>query len=426
MLYGDGSSGNGTLFSDTFQLEALRAQLLFGVMHEESHNFELPYADGFFGLAFQKGACHPACIPPVMDSVVKQTGIQNIFTMCVSRYGGTLVLGAADRTLATQEYSYIDMVRNDMANRFVVPVMSEWKIGARSLDMPGMVGALWSTSTTNIGLPKNAFMALLDHLLKYHCNVPNLCSANSWFRPLKCSAMTAEMVGSMPNVTIPLSESESLTLTPEDYLVKYRIIGGVQHRCVAFAAMIGLEEKGAGVLLGTCVMSRYAIVFDRSKRRVGLSYANTDRCGPKSGSDVGLPAPRQGELKDDAILTADSPLAKQPVDDDDVRQRLNTAEICRAENECSACAQLQNCSFGYQTGRCVPSDEINGRFYPYCSGVTCMCIATGPSGWYVGIVLGVILGICMTLVSIMMYRKRARRLQYESVQTYEEQDLETF
>lgn len=427
MFYGDGSSGNGTMYADNLEIAGLKANVLFGAMHEESHNFELPYADGVMGFAFQKGACHPACIPPVMDSVVNQTGIGDVFTMCVSRFGGTLVLGAADESLATRSYQYVALAPVAEDNRFIVPAQSEWKVGDRTLSVPGITAAMWSAGTSDIGVSKTTFLALLSHVMEHYCHIDGLCSMTSWFRPQRCAAIPDESVSQMPNITMGLSRGVSITLTPDDYLIKYRVVGGKMNRCVAFIATDGLAEKGIGLLLGATVMRRYAVVYDRAQKRIGLAPANPEKCGPKTGSDLGMPG--LGTDGDEAILTANSSTV-QGVDplgtNTDIGKRLLQAEKCRAEETCSGCAAQANCSYGYQSGRCVPIDEAGKMPYPYCKGILCACIAVGPSGWYLGVAVGVMLGVAIAAVIGLVYRKRQRRNQYQMVQQYEEQDLETF
>lgn len=427
MFYGDGSSGNGTLIQDTLSIGSLSAKVLLGAMHAESHNFELPYADGVIGLAFQKGACHPNCIPPVMDTIAEQTGIHNIFTMCVTRFGGTLVLGKADTGLATRPYQYMKIQDTASYERFVIPAQSEWNVGDKSVSVPGVTAAMLSAGTSNIGVSKTTFLALLQHMMEHYCHVPGLCSMTSWFRPQRCAAIPDEAITQMPNITMGLARGISITLTPEDYIIKYRVIDGEQHRCVAFIASDSLAEKGIGLLLGTTIMRRYAIVYDRDERQVGIAPAKSGQCGPLTGSDNGLPGSAETRGNPGQVLTADAPKVEQkPEGSAALEQELFAAESCRAEKTCSGCARLSNCSYGYQTGRCVPIDEATSRPYPYCSGSFCACFAVEASGWYVGIAIGLLVGIALVSTVVIIYRKRRRRQQYQMVQPYEEQDLETF
>lgn len=427
ILYGDASSGNGTLFEDELQIADLSATVLFGGMYAESHGFELPYADGVFGLAFQKGACRPTCFTPLMDSIVNQTDIADIFTMCVSRYGGTLMLGAADDSLAHGPYAFVDVVEDERDNRFITSALPTWKVGTRDLQLPDITRAMWTVSMSGIGMSKTSFLVLLEHLTSFYCEIPGLCSTTSWFRPLHCAPLPDSVMQKMPNLTLPLTKRVNIVLTPYDYLIPFREIGGHMHRCVAFVASDSLAKHGVGLLLGSTVMSRYAVAMDRKGRRVGLALAKQDgECGPTSGSDEGLPgAPGVGGT----VLTADAPAAPAGTRGGSGGHQpalFAEAETCRAESSCSGCARLRNCSYSYDNGRCIPIKDAGRSPYPFCSGAVCACFAVGPSGWYVGIGIGVLVAIAVAVSVAFACRKRQRRNVYQVVDGYEEQDLETF
>lgn len=422
VLYGDGSSGNGTLFSDQLEIQHLKTDVLFGSMHEESHNFELPYADGAFGLGLKKGACRPSCYPPLMDQLVTKTGLSNMFTMCVTPYGGTLSLGSADSSLAIEKYAYVNVLEEMRDSYFVTAAQPTWKIGDRELSVPSIQSALWTTGTSSIIIPKSAYLALLQHFADHYCHVPQLCDMDSWFRPQSCAIISDRVVSMMPNITIGLSTRVSITLTAEDYLIPYRIIHGNHTRCVGLAASESLGSSSIGMLLGTAVMRRYAIVHDRSQKRIGVARADPDKCGPSSGSDEGLPA-LPGAPNENGMITADVTKAPLPSGNPE-SDAISLAEICRAETSCGGCKKHgSNCSFGYETGRCVPFTEASS---PSCSGSSCICAIVGNSGWYLGIFFGIIITAIVVGSIAFFYRKWQRRNRYTMVDNFEEHDLETF
>lgn len=422
VLYGDGSSGNGTLLSDQLEIQHLKAEVLFGSMHEESHNFELPYADGAFGLGLKKGACRPSCFPPLMDQLVAKTGLSNMFTMCVTPYGGTLTLGTADSSLATEKYAYVDVLEKMQDRYFVTAAQPTWKVGSRQLSVPSIQSALWTTGTSSIVIPKSAFLALLQHFADHYCHVPQLCDMDSWFRPQSCAIISDSVVAMMPNITIGLSTRVSITLTAEDYLIPYRIIQGNHTRCVGIAASESLGSSSVGMLIGTSVMRRYAIVHDRSQKRIGVARAVTDKCGPSSGSEDGLPA-LPGAPDENGMITADTTKAPLPSGNSE-GAAFSIAETCRAETTCGGCKTLgTNCSFGYETGRCVPLNEASS---PSCSGRSCVCAIVGSSGWYLGIFIGIVITSIVIGSIAFLRRKFRRRNRYAMVDNFEEHDLETF
>lgn len=418
VVYGDGSAGNGTLYRDTLSFSGISADVLFGAMHEESHNFELPYVDGVIGLAYKAGACRPVCVPPVMDAIVNATGLTDAFTICVTRFGGTLVLGGLDRTLATRAYDFVDVVADARESRYIMEVVPEWKVGTTVVNVPGATKAMWTMGTSDVGLTRAGFLAILGHLTKNYCHVEGLCSTTSWFRPQQCTVLADEIVAAMPNITIGVRRGLGILLTPEDYLLKYRVVHGQQARCVALAVVGGLEKIGVGVLLGTTVMRRYAVAFDRAGGKIGIAGAAPGKCGPETGSTAGLPGGSAGET-----VTAGAVEGEGETVEGDV---LSERERCRAEKGCSGCARLQYCRYGYRTGRCVRYDEVDGTVYPSCAGRLCACFVTGTEGWYVGLGLGVLVGAGLGVLVFVFWQKSRRRNTYVSVASYEEHDLETF
>lgn len=438
VVYGDSSSGNGTVYTDNLAIGnfnisnngMIDTNVLFGSMHEESHNFEMPYADGVFGLAFRNGSCKPTCFPTLMDQITNSTSLPNIFTLCVSRYGGTLVLGEASTKLTkpNEEFSYVDVVDDYKENRFIIPAVPKWQVNDKSIDMPGITKAMWTAGFSNVGLSKTSFLALLEHLMKYYCDIPGLCSTSSWFRPQHCTPITDEVLQKLPNITIPFTQRVNIILTPEDYLLPYRIVHGKQYRCVAFIIADHLASRGIGLLLGSSVFRRYAVAFDRNSKRVGVApAAGSPICGPATGNDEGL-ASSPGNAGN--VLTADAPAAP-PITYDEygINEEEDTnkrEEECRAIEGCSSCAKNSNCSYGYETGRCVPLLDASMRPYPYCQGSFCACFAIGKGGWYFGIGLGVLLCLALVIASLMIWKKRQQQNFYRSVNAFEEQDLETF
>ena len=112
-LYRDQSGGNGTLFNDVLSIGRASAYVTVGVTHEESQNFELPYADGVFGLAFGRASCRPGCYQPVMDDFLNGSGVLVMVTVCLAPTGGTLTLGAADLSLTVDpSFSFFEVAES--------------------------------------------------------------------------------------------------------------------------------------------------------------------------------------------------------------------------------------------------------------------------------------------------------------------------
>ncbi len=429
MIYGGGSTGNGSLYHDTLEIAGLKAKVLFGAMQSETRNFEHAYVDGVFGVAFEKGACHPGCIPPAMDYVVNQTGIDNKLTFCGSRFGGTLTLGEADTALATEPYRYVKVTDTARKKRFIVRAASHWKINGSIVSLPGITQAMVATTTSSLAIGSDTMRALQDHFMMNYCEVPQLCSLETWFKPHRCVHLEDKYLAMLPNITIPLHSGVALTITPDDYLIKYREIQGKMFRCVGFHISNRLALHGIGLVIGANVMQRYAVVFDREARRVGFAPARDGKCGPKTGSTLGLAGLSGGVVGGDIpMLTATSPVSSlspgiEP--DTPIGKKLLHAELCRAKRSCSACARTEGCSFWYQTGKCLTRRNAKSSMYPYCSGMFCACWLVGQSGWYFGITLGILIAVSLLGGCTICYRKRQRN-RYAALEGFDEQDIETF
>lgn len=435
--YGDGSTGKGTLVEDRLKIGSATTDIMFSAVLEETRDFELAYVDGILGLSWEQSTCHPTCVPSVMQRLVNSTGMRDIFTMCVNSFGGTLVFGKAETKFALEEYKYVDMLEENPKKHYIVRTLSVMRIGTTEIPVPGITKAIWSSATSFIGIGKDAFERILEYFLSNLCEIPDLCSVHTWFRPSSCLPLEEKWLAKFPDITFMLSEDVSITLSAEDYLIKYRKSGDKQQRCVAFLPIPHLERKGIGLVLGNSVLRRYSVVFDREKRRVGVAKCDASMCGPANGSEEGFIASSGSILKQTQagpILSATEPsnpsLPVLPQSDEEAAKLLS-AETCRALTSCDACRRNSQCAFNYRRERCVPRRELKlgASFFPYpnCHGVTCLCFVEGKYGFGIGLIIGGIIGGAILWI---LYRSTKRFVKaprpYQEVQTFENDSFEAF
>jgi Eukaryotic aspartyl protease len=431
LSFGKGNTGNGTLSSDVLELSlkgsgTLRVpNVLFGAIVEETRAFEMPYVDGVLGMGFAGDTCYPTCTPAVMDLLSGATSLPSVMTMCVNAFGGTLAIGSADTSLAadpTAGYQFVDMINMTRSPHILSHVLGHGMVGEERVDMPELATAVWSSVTTSIVVGKVTFMAILETLMMHYCHIPGLCSTKSWFRPHTCTTISDSDLKKMPTITFFLTSDVPIALEPDDYMLAYEVVKGKQIRCVAFMIADLLSTRGIGIMLGSVVMRRHAVVFDLSKRRIGLAEANMAKCGPSSGTSAGLTAsslPASG-VDPSTLLTADTPTANNATGNI-TPSSIFHAEVCRAQSTCSSCSSTNNCAFRYTDSQCVPSTSATSS-YPYCQGGSCVCWA----GWHFGVFLGAALAISISSCCLCAYTRHKRRVRYQSMVPYGEHEVETF
>lgn len=268
-------------------------------------------------------------------------------------------------------------------------------------------------------------------VMEGHCDIPGLCSVNSWFRPRSCRALSDQDLAKMPAITFFLANDTPIVLEPSDYMLEYKVVDGKLYRCLAFVISDLLATKGVGIMLGSVIMRRYAVVYDRKNRQIGLAKAKQSECGPATGSTAGLAESSLGIFKNMSlsnILTADTPAASSGSSASALAEEMEISVNCRAIDGCSDCSSNRECAYGYQDGKCVAQSRAGSTPYPFCSGLSCVCIVVGNMGWYVGVLCGAILALVCGGCCSCAYVKRKRKQRYERVVPFEaaENELESF
>lgn len=431
LVYTSRTRAEGALYQDSLDIGKLHVrELLFGGVDNVSRTFEQPYVDGVLGLGYTPSrTCVSSCVPAAMDSIVKETGLADTFSMCVSEFGGTLVLGDAPTELAAEPFRYVPTSWGEDTEHFIVRAEGYATIGEERVELPEIASAVWSSVTTSIVVGKVSFMAILEQLMMSHCDIPGLCSTHSWFRPQSCHALPDEDLAKLPPITFHLTDGPDITLEGEDYMLPYKLANGKQYRCVGFLAVDLLSTHGVGMMLGTAVMRKHAVSFDRKKHRVGIAKAKRDKCGPRTGDFHGLVETVGGVVKNvtqDEVLTVDTPYFHSNDEGRIDNSSAVQSESCRALAACGACARAANCTYRYTDGACLASSRTSTSVYPYCQGGLCMCFLMGMSGWYVGIAAGALTSLLMVLCCLHMYTRRKRKLRYQAVVPFAENEVETF
>ncbi|KAJ8901592.1 hypothetical protein NDN08_003800 [Rhodosorus marinus] len=369
--YADGSGAFGSLVVDEVQIGDIKTQAAFGGMVTDSGDFQRTGVDGILGLAYPPLACNPTCLKPVFDEMVERKKVkEDMFTICLAGAGGSLVLGGFDAKMAESEPFYVPLVQEKERKYYRVTLNKTLIVGGVELSMPEMKTGIIDSGTTLIIFSRKTFDKLASHLKEKHCDVPDLCEKNSWFREIECFAEDEEILDKMPTIEIPFSNGEKLKLEARDYLVPF-YNDLLNFRCVGIATMGSAEEDDADVILGNTINMKYLTIYDRKRERMGFAVTEKN-CGGTAG--------------------------------------------CSVLKTCADCAANVACAYSYQTKLCSPRAEHNTLWpYPYCHGDFCYCSAEAYMPWRLLLLPLEVIAVIglVTGVALFFSRRRRRRASYE-------------
>ncbi|XP_034557359.1 beta-secretase 2 isoform X1 [Notolabrus celidotus] len=272
-----------------------------------SDGFFLPEVNwqGILGLAYPMLARPDSSVEPFFNSLVKQTGIPDIFSlqMCgaglsasstVDVAGGSLIMGGAEPTLYRGSVWY-------------TPVVEEWyyqvevlklEVGDQNLDLDcreyNMDKAIVDSGTTLLRLPVNVFNAVVAAITRG--SLIQEFSSGFWEGTKLACWMKGETPWRFfPKLSIYLratntSQSFRITILPQLYIQPITDVDGTLD-CFRF----GVSSSSNGLVIGATVMEGFYVVFDRAQRRLGFALSNcavnsgialSEIAGPFSAADV--------------------------------------------------------------------------------------------------------------------------------------------
>ncbi|KAG7226118.1 hypothetical protein INR49_018729 [Caranx melampygus] len=272
-----------------------------------SDGFFLPGVNwqGILGLAYPMLARPDSSVEPFFNSVVKQLGIPDIFSlqMCgaglsasstADPTGGSLIMGGVEPTLYRGSVWY-------------TPIVEEWyyqvevlklEVGDQNLDLDcreyNMDKAIVDSGTTLLRLPVNVFNAVVEAITR--SSLIQDFSSGFWDGTKLACWMKGETPWRFfPKLSIYLratnsSQSFRITILPQLYIQPITDVDGTLD-CFRF----GLSSSANGLVIGATVMEGFYVVFDRAERRLGFALSNcavssgvalSEIAGPFSAADV--------------------------------------------------------------------------------------------------------------------------------------------
>ncbi|KAK2847023.1 hypothetical protein Q5P01_010022 [Channa striata] len=270
-----------------------------------SDDFFLPGINwqGILGLAYPILARPDSSVEPFFNSMVRQLGIPDVFSlqMCgaglsasstADPAGGSFIMGGAEPSLYRGPLWY-------------TPIIEEWyyqvevlklEVGDHNLDLDcreyNMDKAIVDSGTTLLRLPVNVFNAVVEAITRSSLEF----SSGFWDgTKLACWMKGEDPWRFFPKLSIYLratnsSQSFRVTILPQLYIQLITDVDGVMD-CFRF----GVTSSSNGLVIGATVMEGFYVVFDRAHRRLGFALSNcavsggvalSEIAGPFSAADV--------------------------------------------------------------------------------------------------------------------------------------------
>ncbi|MCI4390675.1 hypothetical protein PGIGA_G00125370 [Pangasianodon gigas] len=260
-----------------------------------SDGFFLPGINwqGILGLAYPLLARPDPSVEPFFDSLVKQTGIPDVFSLQMCGAGisastatnpadGSLIMGGLEPTLYRGSMWY-------------TPVLQEWyyqvevlklEVGGENLNLDcreyNSDKAIVDSGTTLLRLPVKVFDAVVEAITQMSM-IQDFSSGFFSGTKLACWMKGESPWGFFPKISIYLratntSQSFRLTILPQLYIQLVADVDGTLN-CFRF----GISSSTNGLVIGATVMEGFYVAFDRAHKQVGFAVST---CAESNGIPV--------------------------------------------------------------------------------------------------------------------------------------------
>ncbi|XP_012730269.1 LOW QUALITY PROTEIN: beta-secretase 2 [Fundulus heteroclitus] len=266
-----------------------------------SDGFFLPEIkwQGILGLAYPALARPDPSVDPFFNSVVKQLGIPDTFSlqMCgaglsasstVDPPAGSFIMGGAEPTLYRGSIWYTPIVE---AWYYQVEVL-KLEVGDQNLNLDcreyNVDKAIVDSGTTLLRLPINVFNAVVEAITR-SSRIQDFSSGFWDGTKLACWPKGENPWDFFPKLSIYLratntSQSFRITILPQLYIQPIADLDG-ELDCFRF----GVSSSANGLVIGATVMEGFYVVFDRAQKRLGFALSS---CAVSDGaplSEIGGP-----------------------------------------------------------------------------------------------------------------------------------------
>jgi len=269
--YLDQSGFSASLYSDTVAIDDFSiTQLIGGITDEHSgyYPFEPFAVDGIMGIAYTPISRVDA--PTIIDNLVSQTGMKDLFSVCMTLEGGSLSLGEIPSFVESGAIQYTPIVEEHYYTVYITDILVNTQSLGISQFYYNTGGAVVDSGTTDLLLPEEAYHALTKQVTD-RCAVEEFvgtCDAvyGQTLFDGYCFRMTEEELEAYPIISIIFNGGVVIDISPTDWIVT-----GYCDDPALYAIAIDPVPHSYGTVLGDTIMRNRVTVFDREKRRIGFA-----------------------------------------------------------------------------------------------------------------------------------------------------------
>ncbi|CDQ89380.1 unnamed protein product [Oncorhynchus mykiss] len=285
-----------------------------------SNGFFLPGVNwqGILGLAYPLLAQPDSSVEPFFNSVVRQTGIPDVFSlqMCGAGLSDSTTADPAGGSLVSHGGVEPTLYSGSM---WYTPIKEEWyyqvevlklEVGDQNLNLDckeyNQDKAIVDSGTTLLRLPVNVFNAVVEAISRTSL-IQDFTSGFWGGTKLACWLKGETPWRFFPKLSIYLratnnSQSFKISILPQLYIQPITDVDG-RLDCFRF----GISSSANGLVIGATVMEGFYVVFDRAEKRVGFAVSRcavngglavSEILGPFSSADVASDCAAGGLLKE--------------------------------------------------------------------------------------------------------------------------------
>ncbi|KAK8512432.1 hypothetical protein V6N13_083019 [Hibiscus sabdariffa] len=283
--YAEMSSSSGVLGEDVISFgnesELVPQRAVFGCENRETGDLYSQRADGIMGLG--RGQLS------IMDQLVDKNVIGDSFSLCYGGMdvgGGAMVLGNITPP-PEMVFSHSDPFRSPYYNI----ELKEMHVAGKRLKLPagvfdGRHGTVLDSGTTYAYLPKDAFVAFKDAILREVHLLKRVRGPDPNFDDICVSGAgrdVSQLSKNFPEVEMVFNNGNKLLLSPENYLFRHTKLSG--------AYCLGIfPNTESTTLLGGILVRNTLVTYDRGNDRIGFLKTNCSELWRRVQSS-GAPAP---------------------------------------------------------------------------------------------------------------------------------------